>query len=171
MSYKVRSWSAHELLGIGVADICATCFPDGKHQGVPGQKVLGPGGVLHLENGCSEVRSRLPDLSRTAAALEAYDRGEVDRLMETTTGRKARKKDDMEDWQQRVVDEKEALDGNIGRLDEFLKGEMIKQLPADEQSRMLAQIGAMLAYSYILGQRIDAAIEANAIWEATEGRR
>ena len=75
MSYKVRSWSAHELLGIGVADICATCFPDGKHQGVPGQKVLGPGGVLHLENGCSEVRSRLPDLSRTAADLVAYDRG------------------------------------------------------------------------------------------------
>ena len=58
--------------------------------------------------------------------------------------------------QQRVVDEKAALDEKIATLGKFLCGEFIKSLPQDEQARLSEQFDVMQVYSNILGARIAA---------------
>lgn len=59
--------------------------------------------------------------------------------------------------QQRVIDEKEALDAKLFALDAFISGSAIFQgLPEDEQHRLTRQSGYMEAYSEVLGERIAA---------------
>ncbi|MEA3643336.1 MAG: hypothetical protein VBE63_25870, partial [Lamprobacter sp.] len=60
----------------------------------------------------------------------------------------------MKDYQQRVIAEKEDLDGKIERLATFMTGETFEALPGAERSDMQLQIGAMQEYSDILANRI-----------------
>lgn len=62
----------------------------------------------------------------------------------------------MEAYQQRVVEEKEALDEKIKKLDVFVGTERFCALPLAEQIRMAAQLEVMREYSQILGERIAA---------------
>jgi ATP/maltotriose-dependent transcriptional regulator MalT len=56
--------------------------------------------------------------------------------------------------QQRVVDEKSELDGKRDRLTEFLKGNIFRSLPSDEQERLTRQVAIMEQYSGVLAERI-----------------
>lgn len=62
----------------------------------------------------------------------------------------------MEPHQQRVVDEKEALDTKISALGNFIAGDFYKSLPHAEQIRLNIQLTHMQAYSQVLGERISA---------------
>ena len=62
----------------------------------------------------------------------------------------------MQDFQQRVIDERAALDEKRVKLDEFMAGEMFSKLPQEERMRMARQLDAMNAYSAVLGERIAA---------------
>lgn len=65
----------------------------------------------------------------------------------------------MEDFQQRVVDEKAELDAKIEKLSAFNGSGVFASLPVEEQSRMCDQIGAMRRYSAILAERISAFVK------------
>lgn len=56
--------------------------------------------------------------------------------------------------QQRVVDEKAALDTKRDALDAFAKGATYKSLPRPDQELLDRQVGVMRNYSLILGERI-----------------
>jgi len=59
--------------------------------------------------------------------------------------------------QQRVVDEKAALDEKIALLTQFIAGSQVfGGLPLDERGRLKRQRLAMIEYSDILGERIAA---------------
>ena len=60
----------------------------------------------------------------------------------------------MKEFQQRVVDEREALDGKLNKLCKFLTSDIFKGLPIEEQGRLRRQHSAMDTYSKILGERI-----------------
>jgi hypothetical protein len=60
----------------------------------------------------------------------------------------------MQDFQQRVVDEKSELDDKIGRLRVFCGGTIFKALPLDEQDRLAEQLATMDHYSNVLADRI-----------------
>jgi hypothetical protein len=62
----------------------------------------------------------------------------------------------MQPYQQRVVDEKAALDELHGKLKVFLSGDVFKKLDNAEQQRLFHQSAAMALYSYILAERITA---------------
>lgn len=62
----------------------------------------------------------------------------------------------MEEFQQRVVDEKNALDEKIAKLKSFMLGPIYARLDDDERSRLMIQTQHMVGYSDILGQRIAA---------------
>lgn len=62
----------------------------------------------------------------------------------------------MQDFQQRVVDEKTDLDGKVTRLSDFFGGSVFQSLPKEEHVRLEEQITVMQRYSYILGERIKA---------------
>lgn len=62
----------------------------------------------------------------------------------------------MQPHQQRVVDEKDALDEKINKLDQFLDGDIFKGLPIKEQDRLVKQLHFMRQYYSILGERIAA---------------
>jgi len=62
----------------------------------------------------------------------------------------------MEAHQQRVIDEKAALDEKCQKLSTFIKGDIFVNLPTAEQERLGKQIKVMDEYSYILGERIAA---------------
>lgn len=62
----------------------------------------------------------------------------------------------MQEFQQRVVDEKTELDDKIYRLAPFVQGEKFKTLPPEEQERMNRQWALMANYSQVLGERIAA---------------
>jgi hypothetical protein len=66
----------------------------------------------------------------------------------------------MQDWQQRVIDEKNALDDRAGKLYQFAYNadprSAFYRLPAVERERLLAQYSIMQEYSNILGARITA---------------
>jgi hypothetical protein len=62
----------------------------------------------------------------------------------------------MEEYQQRVVDEKTALDDKISRLKPFIATEKFFALPVFEQERMNRQLHHMEKYSDVLGERIEA---------------
>lgn len=62
----------------------------------------------------------------------------------------------MEDFQQRVVAEKDELDTKIAALKKFFDSDTFKTVPIEEQKRLQAQAKAMDEYSNILHQRIAA---------------
>lgn len=62
----------------------------------------------------------------------------------------------MNDFQFRVVDEKNDLDTKLDKLGDFIRGAVFKSLPIDEQFRLAAQQRTMRKYSQILGERIAA---------------
>jgi hypothetical protein len=63
----------------------------------------------------------------------------------------------MQDFQQRVVDEKVALDDKIVRLTHFTQQyNLFARLPVAEQNRLLRQLDVMQQYSGILKERIEA---------------
>lgn len=60
----------------------------------------------------------------------------------------------MEDYQKRVVDEKSELDKKITLLKEFIYSKQYRELPNDEQLRLVNQLSTMIEYSRILNDRI-----------------
>ena len=62
----------------------------------------------------------------------------------------------MQDFQQRVVEEKRELDEKLQKLEPFTITETYKALPKDEQARLVRQCYAMKDYSDVLGERIAA---------------
>ena len=62
----------------------------------------------------------------------------------------------MQNYQQRVVDEKSALDEKIEKLKAFATTKVFADLLTAEQVRMLRQRVAMQEYSDILSERIAA---------------
>lgn len=62
----------------------------------------------------------------------------------------------MEAFQQRAVDEKQALDEKIQKLTAFVGGSIFAGLDEDERSRLSIQLQHMNGYSEVLGQRIAA---------------
>lgn len=62
----------------------------------------------------------------------------------------------MQDYQQRVVEEKTDLDGKIDRLAAFSATPVFSGLDNPEKDRMLRQLETMRHYSKILGERIAA---------------
>jgi hypothetical protein len=59
-------------------------------------------------------------------------------------------------YQQRVVDEKKALDENIAKLHSFGSTLVYASLPDAEKLRLTGQLYHMREYSRILGERIGA---------------
>jgi hypothetical protein len=59
-------------------------------------------------------------------------------------------------YQQRVLDEKAALDEKIDKLDIFRAGTIFPTLPTDEQNRLNLQLSFMRSYSGVLTDRINA---------------
>jgi hypothetical protein len=60
----------------------------------------------------------------------------------------------MDQWKQRVIDEKAELDERRRKLGEFKDTEAFCRLPWEEQERMNTQGHLMTAYSAVLGARI-----------------
>lgn len=58
--------------------------------------------------------------------------------------------------QQRVVDEKIALDEKISKLTTFTENSLFLALPFEEQERMARQLEAMTTYGQVLEERISA---------------
>lgn len=57
--------------------------------------------------------------------------------------------------QQRVVEETIQLDEKRVKLLEFTKGEIFSKLAADEQERLIRQLGLMDQYSQVLHERME----------------
>lgn len=66
----------------------------------------------------------------------------------------------MEDYQQRVMNEKVELDSKIEKLDEFIKGVVFEDVDPFEQGVMMRQLRAMRSYSQALGERIQIFLES-----------
>lgn len=62
----------------------------------------------------------------------------------------------MQEFQQRVVEEKRDLDEKIQKLEPFTITKTYCELPRAEQARLVEQLNAMNEYSMILGNRIAA---------------
>jgi len=62
----------------------------------------------------------------------------------------------MEQYQQRVVDEKNELDTRRGRLLLFFNSDLFRSLDQAEKDRLRTQYSVMGVYSDILNQRISA---------------
>jgi hypothetical protein len=60
----------------------------------------------------------------------------------------------MEDYQQRVIDEKTELDGKLQRLIKFLDTEKFAKLDEDERARLTKQAKIMQRYFDVLIERI-----------------
>lgn len=60
----------------------------------------------------------------------------------------------MENYQKRVITEKEELDKKIERLREFYFSPRFNEIPPMQQTLLKAQLGTMVAYSEVLGARI-----------------
>lgn len=60
----------------------------------------------------------------------------------------------LQDFQQRVVDEKTALDEKVEKLGAFLKSDKFKALSDFDKGMLSAQFGHMCSYSAVLGIRI-----------------
>lgn len=63
---------------------------------------------------------------------------------------------EMEEFQQRVVEEKAQLDDKLSRLRPFVLSNRFATLPSGEQYRMNRQLDLMEQYSAVLAQRIAA---------------
>lgn len=60
----------------------------------------------------------------------------------------------MQPHQQRVIDEKQELDGKLAKLNIFLGDPVFEGLPLKDQELLKQQSGVMQAYSNILANRI-----------------
>ena len=60
----------------------------------------------------------------------------------------------MKPWQQRVCDEKDALQKKIIELEHFMWTEVFRSLPAEEQADLRNQKDAMIEYRDTLSRRI-----------------
>ena len=60
----------------------------------------------------------------------------------------------MKAYQQRVVEEKQALDEKILALQTFLKGSLAVQVPLEDLFDLYTQKRAMKKYAKVLGKRI-----------------
>jgi len=60
----------------------------------------------------------------------------------------------MQEYQQRVLDEKVELDDKLGRLQKFLDSSTFKTVDPAEQERLKNQAAAMKQYSDILADRL-----------------
>jgi hypothetical protein len=61
----------------------------------------------------------------------------------------------MEDWQLRVVEEKDELDKKASKLVDFIMGEKSANIQGDERYLLIQQRNVMLSYSDILAARIN----------------
>lgn len=59
-----------------------------------------------------------------------------------------------QEYQQRVMAEKEELDAKKNKLGEFMESDTFKQLEGVDQGHLHSQYIAMTQYSVLLGQRI-----------------
>lgn len=62
----------------------------------------------------------------------------------------------MNDFQQRVIEEKKELDIKISKLLPFFETSIFANLNADEQKRLRKQSDLMIEYSKVLSERIAA---------------
>jgi hypothetical protein len=63
----------------------------------------------------------------------------------------------MTDWQQRVIEERDALNERLGRLDAFLMDDgNLERVDPHEMNRLHWQRSLMRAYSAVLAERIEA---------------
>lgn len=62
----------------------------------------------------------------------------------------------MPDYQVRVVEERRELDVKIASLDEFTRASAFTALDQSERHRLEHQLSIMQAYSFVLGERINA---------------
>lgn len=62
----------------------------------------------------------------------------------------------MKDYQQRVVEEKTALDVKLEALRAFTTSSAFRNISTDERGRLSLQLSIMLDYSDVLGERIAA---------------
>lgn len=60
------------------------------------------------------------------------------------------------EWQKRVIEEKNDLDGRLERLDGFIGKSLYGAASRAEQERLCRQAGLMRDYSAVLGERIGA---------------
>ena len=61
----------------------------------------------------------------------------------------------MEDYQRRVVDEKNELDEKLKALRDFMHGDIYASLDAIDQGLLMVQLVAMDNYSDVLARRIE----------------
>lgn len=62
----------------------------------------------------------------------------------------------IQEYQQRVIDEKAALDEKLSKLGAYLNKPHFTSLHYSEQQRMTTQMHLMVSYSAVLGARIAA---------------
>lgn len=60
----------------------------------------------------------------------------------------------MEDWQKRVVEERDGLAARIGRLQQFMQRDTFSTVSAEDRRLLQAQYGLMVAYEHVLNKRI-----------------
>lgn len=65
----------------------------------------------------------------------------------------------LQPFQQRVVDERQELETRIDKLRAFIPTGTCMALPFKERSRLARQLKAMVEYSEVLAERIDAFVE------------
>jgi hypothetical protein len=61
----------------------------------------------------------------------------------------------MQDWQQRVIGEKDQLDDRIEKLESFLSSTQVDNVEENALELLQRQLTVMQEYSAILGERID----------------
>jgi hypothetical protein len=61
----------------------------------------------------------------------------------------------MQEWQQRVIEEKTALTEKLDKLNAFKNAAAFGQVPVADQRLLLAQYSAMVVYVQILALRIE----------------
>jgi len=64
--------------------------------------------------------------------------------------------EEYEDWQKRVIEERDQLNSKLAKLKMFIDTDQLHELPAEEAGRLLNQRDAMARYSAILDDRIAA---------------
>jgi len=62
----------------------------------------------------------------------------------------------MQPHQERVLNKQMELEDNVHKLQKFLAGDILPQLPEREQDRLREQLHYMLGYNTVLKQRIEA---------------
>jgi hypothetical protein len=62
----------------------------------------------------------------------------------------------MEDWQQRVIDEKTQLDERLQKLEAFINTDAASVVSVEENQRLIRQQQCMNDYAQVLQERIEA---------------